>query len=76
MVKNKALSPGAALVARRWKKTSATQRTELARRMNAAKVPLTHCHRGHPFDHANTYVTKDGAHRQCRTCQKIRTQGT
>lgn len=34
--------------------------------MNAAK---TACHRGHPFDLANTYLTPDGK-RQCRTCKR------
>lgn len=29
----------------------------------------THCHRGHPFSEANTYVKKDGA-RMCKTCSR------
>lgn len=29
----------------------------------------THCHRGHPFDEANTRVTKRG--RVCRECERI-----
>lgn len=36
--------------------------------MNAKK---THCHKGHPFNDENTYVTPDGR-RMCRTCQRAR----
>jgi len=31
----------------------------------------THCIRGHVFDEANTYLTREGA-RQCRTCERAR----
>lgn len=30
----------------------------------------THCKRGHPFDEANTYLTKQGA-RYCRACHVL-----
>lgn len=36
--------------------------------VNRAK---THCHRGHPFDQANTYVNPQGS-RVCRTCRHDR----
>ena len=31
----------------------------------------SHCHRGHAFDEANTYITPDGR-RQCVECRRIR----
>jgi hypothetical protein len=31
----------------------------------------THCPKGHPYDEANTYLTKEGK-RNCRTCAKAR----
>lgn len=31
----------------------------------------THCPKGHPYDEANTYVTKQG-HRLCRACHRER----
>lgn len=36
----------------------------------AAKVE---CHKGHPFDEANTYITPTGS-RQCKTCGRDRTR--
>jgi hypothetical protein len=33
----------------------------------------THCHAGHPFDEANTYVRPDGG-RACRACHNERTR--
>ena len=35
----------------------------------AEQVAKTHCPQGHPYDAANTYVTKRGS-RQCRICAK------
>lgn len=34
-----------------------------------ANAIKTHCHRGHPFDEANTCITKSGK-RRCRTCNR------
>lgn len=36
-----------------------------------AKARLTHCPQGHPYDEANTWISKSG-HRQCRTCNRDR----
>lgn len=36
----------------------------------AAKRARTHCHRGHRFDVANTYIHRDGR-RACRSCKRI-----
>lgn len=44
------------------------------RRMDLGLKPrkrLTHCHRGHEFDEANTYVASDGR-RRCRACANLR----
>lgn len=32
---------------------------------------LTHCHRGHPYDEANTRIETNG-YRKCRACDRIR----
>jgi len=42
---------------------------ENLRRAEAARVPVTHCKRGHPFDEVNTLHTRDGR-RACRTCRR------
>lgn len=36
-------------------------------------ITKTHCNKGHPFDEANTYWTKEGR-RDCRVCRKLRDQ--
>lgn len=35
----------------------------------ALRAAQTHCHRGHPFDDANTYIAPNGT-RKCRTCKR------
>lgn len=35
----------------------------------ALRAAQTHCHRGHPFDDANTYRAPNGT-RKCRTCNR------
>ncbi|WP_327368752.1 HNH endonuclease signature motif containing protein [Streptomyces sp. NBC_01217] len=37
----------------------------------ALRAAQTACHRGHPFDAANTYVAPNGT-RKCRTCRRNR----
>lgn len=32
----------------------------------------THCPQGHPYDDVNTYRTRDGKRRMCRTCLRFR----
>jgi hypothetical protein len=32
----------------------------------------THCHKGHEFTEANTYLRNDGKHRYCRACRAER----
>lgn len=32
----------------------------------------THCPQGHPYDDVNTYITRDGKRRMCRSCLRIR----
>jgi hypothetical protein len=51
-----------------WHLEPVTQKENLRRGLNGDK---THCLRGHPFDTANTYVSKKG-HRTCRACLRIR----
>lgn len=34
----------------------------------ALNIAKTHCHRGHPFDEANTYCPPGSRRRQCREC--------
>lgn len=36
----------------------------------------THCPQGHPYDDANTYITRDGKRRMCRTCLRNRNTAT
>jgi hypothetical protein len=36
----------------------------------------THCPQGHPYDDANTYITRDGKRRMCRTCLRDRNLAT
>lgn len=38
-------------------------------RHGTSPANLTHCHKGHAFDEANTYVRRTGA-RMCRACMK------
>lgn len=38
----------------------------------ALRAAQTHCHRGHPFDKANTYVAPNGT-RKCRACRTTTT---
>jgi hypothetical protein len=45
---------------------------ENARRMQAAKVPASHCKRGHEFTPENTYTKPSDGNRACRTCLKVR----
>jgi hypothetical protein len=40
------------------------------RRARAAKVPATHCKRGHEFNADNSYTNADGA-RVCRICRRL-----
>ena len=46
----------------------AAQKGRMQRR-NAAK---THCPRGHAYDEANTYHSKNGIHRVCKACRAER----
>ncbi|MGW8988693.1 HNH endonuclease signature motif containing protein [Streptomyces zhihengii] len=41
----------------------------------ALRAAQTHCHRGHPFDKANTYVAPNGT-RKCRACRGANTTTT
>ena len=41
---------------------------------NAQKARATRCHRGHPFDEANTFIRKNGT-RQCLACNRLRASG-
>jgi hypothetical protein len=38
----------------------------------AVNLAKTHCHKGHPFDEANTRISRGG--RQCRTCDREKAQ--
>jgi HNH endonuclease len=42
--------------------------------ITAACAAKTHCHRGHPFDEANTYRAPGCRVRHCRACRRIHVQ--
>lgn len=44
--------------------------TKCHARRDSRFVRQTHCVNGHPFDEANTQVTKEG-HRRCRACSRL-----
>ena len=58
-----------------WHLEPVTQRVNLHRSDNGVGVNArkAECLRGHAFDAANTYLTRDGR-RQCRRCMRIRAQ--
>ena len=50
-----------------WHLEPVTRRVNAKRAFNGRK---THCKRGHPFDKANTYITKE-ERRACRECGRL-----
>lgn len=51
-----------------------TNQDNVTDKVNKGRHPnsrMTACRHGHPFDEANTYVTREGA-RQCRACNRLR----
>lgn len=39
---------------------------------NMRRTTRTHCHRGHAFDEANTYIRSDTGIQQCKACGYLR----
>jgi hypothetical protein len=57
-----------------WHLEPVTARVNLHRSGNYIGVNArkTHCIRGHAFDEANTYWSRNNTHRHCRACVRIR----
>jgi len=51
--------------------THADNMRDMAVKKRASNSRKTHCHRGHEFDPANTYLDSFGS-RHCRACKRIR----
>jgi hypothetical protein len=45
---------------------------DMLQRGRAWRQSLTHCHRGHPFDEADTRARQDGTGRPCGACARRR----
>lgn len=59
-----------------WHLDIVTQAVNLLRgtSLQAINALKTHCIRGHALVADNLYVTRDGKHRQCRICHRLRDQ--